>query len=88
MDVKPYRSRALAELLSDFERGRAEAVALLRALTPDQLALRGVHPGVGELTIAEVIHHVAFHDLLHVSQAAQLAMSPLEPLRGAMRVFR
>jgi hypothetical protein len=88
MDVKPYRSRPFAELLAEFEDGRADAVILLRRLTPDQLDWRGVHHGVGELTIAEVIHHVAFHDLLHVSQAAQLALSPLEPLRGAMRVFR
>jgi hypothetical protein len=88
MDVKPYRSRPLEVLLSEGERGRAEAVAQLRSLTPDQHYLRGIHSGVGELSVAEVIHHVAFHDLLHVSQAAQLALAPLEPLRGAMRAFR
>jgi len=88
MDVAQYRSQPFAELLSEFEEGRAEAVALLRNVTPDQLDRRGLHHGVGELTIAEVIHHLAFHDLVHVSQAAQLALSPLEPLRGAMRVFR
>jgi len=88
MDVVQYRSQPFAELLSEFEDGRTEAVALLRTVTSDQLDWRGVHHGVGELTIAEVIHHLAFHDLLHVSQAAQLASSPLEPLRGAMRVFR
>jgi uncharacterized protein (TIGR03083 family) len=88
MDLRPYRSRPFSELLAQFEEGRAEAVAVLRGVTPEQLDWRGVHEGVGELTIAEVIHHLAFHDLLHVSQAAQLALSPLEPLRGAMRVFR
>lgn len=88
MDVTQYRSKPFPALLSEFEDGRVEAVALVRSLTPEQLDWRGVHQGVGELSIAEVIHHLAFHDLLHVSQAAQLALSPLEPLRGAMRVFR
>jgi hypothetical protein len=88
MDVAPYRSRAFAELLSEFEVARAECVEVVRRVTPEQLAWRGVHTGVGELSIADVIHHVAYHDLVHISQAAQLAMMPLEPLRGAMRVFR
>jgi hypothetical protein len=88
MDVKPYRARPFDDLLTEFETGRAGAVALLRRLTPEQFDLRGIHHGVGELTIAEVIHHLAFHDLLHISQAAQLTLSPLEPLRGAMRIFR
>jgi hypothetical protein len=47
-----------------------------------------VHSGVGEISIADVIHHVAYHDLIHIAQAARLASAPLEPLRGAMRPFR
>jgi len=43
---------------------------------------------VGDLAIADIIHHVAYHDLVHVAQAARLAGEPLEQLRGAMRVFR
>jgi hypothetical protein len=31
---------------------------------------------------------VAYHDLVHVAQAAQLTQAPLEGLRGAMRRFR
>lgn len=88
MDVAPYRAQPFDALLAEFESGRAEAVAVLRAVTTEQLDWRGVHAGVGELSIADVIHHVAFHDLVHVSQAAQLALAPLEPLRGLMRRFR
>jgi hypothetical protein len=88
MDVAPYRARPLEELLADFERGRAEAVATVESVTPAQLGRRGIHSGVGELTIAEIIHHVAYHDLVHITQAARLAGAPLERLRGAMRVFR
>jgi uncharacterized damage-inducible protein DinB len=88
LDVAPYRARALDEVLREFQEGRAEAVAFLETITADQLGRRGVHSGVGELTIADIIHHVAYHDLVHVAQAARLAAAPLEQLRGAMRVFR
>jgi hypothetical protein len=88
MDVTPYRSRPLGELLAQFENGRAEAVALLRGLTPEQLERQGAHAGVGSVTLAELIHHLAFHDLLHIAQAAQLALGPLDVRRGAMRAFR
>jgi hypothetical protein len=88
MDVTPFRAQPLAELLHDFDQGRANAVAVLREVRPEQLEVRGVLAGVGELSIADVIHHTAFHDLVHIAQAAQLAAGPLEPLRGAMRQFR
>jgi hypothetical protein len=88
MEVEPYRERPLDALFDEFDAGRHEAVALLRTVTPEQLAWRGVHSGVGEISIADVIHHVAYHDLIHIAQAARLASAPLEPLRGAMRPFR
>ena len=88
MDPAPLRSRDFGELLREFGDGRAECIALLRTLTPEQLPLRGKHSQIGELSIAEVIHHTAFHDLVHIAQAAQLAGAPLEPLRGPMGRFR
>jgi hypothetical protein len=74
--------------LGEFEEGRAEEIALVRRVTPEELSLRGVQSGIGEVSIADIIHHVAYHDLVHIAQAARLAAGPLEPLRGAMRVFR
>jgi hypothetical protein len=88
MEVEPYRARPLGDLFDEFAKGRAEAVALVERVTPEQLTWRGVHSSVGEISIADVIHHVAYHDLVHIAQAAKLAYGPLEPLRGAMRVFR
>lgn len=87
-EVAPYRDRALQVLFDEFSRGRADAVALLNRVTPEQLQWHGVHSEVGELSISDIIHHVAFHDLVHIAQAAQLAALPLEPMRGGMRVFR
>jgi hypothetical protein len=88
MDPQPLRSKPFADLLAEFEEGRRACIELLRAVTPEQLTLRGVHSSIGELSIADVIHHTAFHDLVHIAQAAELAGAPLEPLRGAMRQFR
>jgi hypothetical protein len=88
MDPAPYRDRPLADVLDEFEHGRAEAVALLRSVTPEQVSWRGTHSGIGELSIADIFHHVAYHDLVHMAQAANLIGRPLEPLRGGMRPFR
>jgi uncharacterized protein (TIGR03083 family) len=88
MQPEQLRTRPFEDLLLKFAEGRAEAVAVLRQVGPEQLLWRGVHSGVGEISIADIIHHVAFHDLVHIAQAAQLAGAPLEPLRGAMRPFR
>jgi hypothetical protein len=88
MDPASLRSRPFEDLLREFDEGRVECVDLLRSVTPDQLQLRGVHSGVGKLSIADIIHHVAYHDLVHIAQAATLAQAPFEPLRGAMRAFR
>jgi hypothetical protein len=88
MEVEPYRALPLDALLREFAEGREAAVATLRTVTPDQYSRTGIHSEVGLLTIADVIHHVAYHDLVHVSQAARLVSRPLERLRGALRVYR
>ena len=88
MNREPFRARPFDVLLAEFAAGRAEAVALLDELTPEQMSWRGTHSGLGELSISEVIHHVAYHDLVHIAQAAHLAARPLEELRGGMRRFR
>lgn len=92
-DVPPDDMRSAAalpfdELIGAFADGRAECVELLRRLTAEQLLLSGVHSEVGDISIADVVHHVAYHDLVHIAQAAQLAAAPLELLRGALRAFR
>jgi hypothetical protein len=82
------RSQPFEKVLAEFEQGRAPCIALLRTIPQDQLSLRGLHSELGELSIADVIHHTAYHDLVHIAQAAELTGAPLEPLRGAMRRFR
>jgi len=67
------RGKTLADLLSEFERLRAENLATLRGLelTPRQLALRGMHPALGSVTAQELIATWVVHDLNHLKQIAK-----------------
>ncbi len=58
-----------AGLMAEFERVREESIILALSLQPEQLALTGDHPQVGELSIANLIHEWPHHDRSHVKQA-------------------
>jgi hypothetical protein len=47
---------------------REDSVRLVAGLGPAELARRGIHPKVGPLTIAELLHEWVFHDRNHVRQ--------------------
>ncbi len=87
LDSSGLRQKPLDELLDELERRRAEAVAWLRELTPEQLARTGRHEVAGKISIADLLHHLAYHDLLHIEQAARMLHRHYEPLRGGMRAF-
>jgi len=79
------RDRPAPELVAKFTEERARAMAFLDSLTHDQLRRRGRHEVAGEISAADAIHHMAYHDLLHIAQAANLLAEPIERSRGAMR---
>lgn len=87
LDSSGLRPKPLDELLDELERRRAEVVAWLRELTPEQLGRTGQHEVAGEISIADLLHHLAYHDLEHVEQAARMLHGHYEPLRGGMRAF-
>ena len=87
LDSSGLRPKPLDELLDELQRLRAEVVAWLRELTPEQLARTGQHEVAGKISIADLLHHLAYHDLLHVEQAARVLHGHFEPLRGGMRAF-
>ena len=87
LEASGMRQWPLADLLDQFERERADGVVLLRRLTAGDLARTGRHAVAGALTVADVVHHVAYHDLLHVQQLAALLAAPVEERRGALRIF-
>jgi hypothetical protein len=88
LESSGLRGKPLAELLDRLERNRNEAVAWLGGLSDEQLRRAGIHSSVGRITVADLVHHKAWHDLLHIEQACRLIATPLDERRGAMRVFR
>lgn len=87
LEASGLRQRPLAWLLDEFERVRAAEVATFRGLSASDLARTGQHSVAGPITIAELLNHVAYHDLLHVQQiAGTLALVP-NAGRGAFGMF-
>lgn len=87
LNASGLRGRPLAELLDAFAAQRALSMDLLRGLREGDLTRRGRHSVAGDLTVADIVHHKAFHDLLHTRQIISLIEAPIEAARGAMRIF-
>jgi hypothetical protein len=86
LEASGMRRWPIGRLLDEYARAREEALTWLRPLTDEQCARTGRHAVAGAITIADVLHHVAYHDLTHTRQIASLLALPLEHQRGAMRV--
>ncbi len=66
--------RSLQSLLEEFARLRAANLALLRSwnLTDAQLDLPGAHPGLGRVTLRQLLAAWVVHDLGHIAQVARV----------------
>lgn len=64
------KGRPLGDLLTEFAHMRSVNLEkLIRwQLTPDQLALKGVHPELGEVTLEQLLATWVVHDLNHIRQ--------------------
>lgn len=64
------RGKTLADLLTEFAYLRNVNIEKLAGwqLTPDQLGLTGVHPELGEVTLAQLLATWVVHDLNHIQQ--------------------
>lgn len=71
---RAYAGVPIDILLGDFERLRAENLAILRGLrlTPEQLALPGAHPFLGAVTLGQLVASWVVHDLGHLAQAMRV----------------
>lgn len=67
------QGKSLGELLATFADLRRENVAALVAMnvTEDDLDRRGLHPELGEVTLAQLLATWVVHDLDHVTQVAR-----------------
>ena len=87
LDRSGLRGRPTDESIDTPDHLRAEDVPWLRTLDADAFARTGEHAIAGSISVADVIHHLAYHDLLHIQQATRMLTARHEPLRGRMRMF-
>jgi hypothetical protein len=68
------RDRTLASLLEEFARLRVESLDTLRAwrLTSAELDLPGQHPGLGPVTLRQLLAAWVVHDLGHIAQTVRV----------------
>lgn len=85
LESSGMRAWPLARLLDEYEAARDDALSWLRPLNDAQLARSGRHAIVGVITSADVLHHIAYHDEVHIKQIISMLAAPLEVRRGAMR---
>ena len=71
---KNSKGKTLHELLNEFTALRAANLAYLRSvqLTETQLALKGTHPELGEVTLKQLLATWTIHDLGHLAQISRV----------------
>jgi DinB superfamily len=74
--TKPSADRSPLDLVAEFARLRTESLAVLSAVTPPDLVKRARHQELGPVTLNELLHEWAAHDLMHTVQAERAMMQP------------
>ena len=83
------QGKSLATLLDEFARERARNVATLSGwhLTDEQLALTGLHPAFGEVTLRQLLATWVAHDLGHIAQTARVMAKQYREAVGPWREY-
>ena len=75
------------ELLAEFDAMRGEGIRLVGGLSQEQLALSGVHPDVGKLSVVDLLHEWVSHDREHLMQALAVVRAYVWPNMGNTQKF-
>jgi uncharacterized damage-inducible protein DinB len=69
-----YQGFSLDQLLTAFEQARTNNLVTLSEfqLTPEKLALKGVHPALGTITLSQLLATWVVHDLNHIGQIVEV----------------
>jgi hypothetical protein len=68
------------------QRDLEERLEELRLL-PGQLALKGMHPALGEVTLGQLMASWAVHDLGHIAQVSRVLARPFRDSVGPWREY-
>jgi uncharacterized damage-inducible protein DinB len=80
-------SQTSEQLVATFTHTRQESLALFKQLKSDDLQRTAQHPQLGTVTLAEMLHTWAAHDLMHTVQAERALMQPFMLGCGGWRPF-
>jgi hypothetical protein len=81
--------KPLDDLLDEFERVRTANVETLRGwnLTEAQLALEGIHPAFGQVTLRQLLSTWVAHDLGHIAQISRVMAKQYRDAIGPWRAY-
>jgi hypothetical protein len=74
-------------LAATFAHYRVESLRLLAELTPDDLPRMARHSELGQVTLGQMLHEWAAHDLMHTVQAERALMQPFIQGSGPWRGY-
>ena len=80
-------SQTPEQLANTFAQYRQESLVLLKQVKDDDLGRTAQHPKLGTVTLAEMLHTWAAHDLMHTVQAERALMQPFMLGCGPWRPF-
>lgn len=75
------------QLVATFAQARQENLVLLKQVRDDDLARTSQHPKLGKVSLGEMLHTWAGHDLMHTVQAERALMQPFMLGCGPWRPF-
>jgi hypothetical protein len=87
--VRENAGKTLATLLDEFAQLRAQNIALLRSweLSEAELALEGIHPDLGPVTLRQLLATWVAHDLGHLAQIARVMAKRYRTAVGPWRAY-
>lgn len=83
----PATDQSPADLAADFAQLRATSLAELAAVTTADLTRTAIHAELGRVTLSELLHEWAGHDLMHTVQAERALMQPFIDGCGPWRPY-
>ena len=84
LKASEHRELPLDELLTRFAEERRLTVEILQSLDDAAWRRTAAHEQVGPISVADVVHHFAAHDMLHVGQIAAMLGEPAGRAQGNM----
>jgi len=72
MHLDLYENADPEEAFGDFEDERESNIELLRGLAAGTGSRKAMHRAAGEITLSQMLHEWALHDLGHIRQVAEL----------------